>query len=205
MRRSLYVTLGLLVLASVLSAADDDLKPNPPYKHWSNFKVGSTVTLKQVIHDKRVDNPHQIDVTGRPEGDAERLNTYTLIELTPQRAVVQLTTTEVERGSMTEHSPVKLIYPATIHRRHHAGTTPKDKLKNFKEATEEVTVGGQKIKCAVVESEMKIAGETSISKVWTSDKVPGSTVKLVSSKKQGDDVLFETTVTVVSYKLGGGE
>jgi hypothetical protein len=79
----------------------------------------------------------------------------------------------------------------------------KDKVGNFHEGDEELEVDGKKIPCHWESSEIKAGDETSVSKLWWSDKVPGGTVKQVTTKKQGDKVLFETTTVLLKYHLAG--
>jgi hypothetical protein len=49
-----------------------------------------------------------------------------------------------------------------------------------KESSEDVEVGGKKLKCKVVESNTEASGTKTHSKVWTSHDVPGGTVKMES-------------------------
>src|SRR5215471_8809837 len=102
--------VGMWMAFVALTAAEPkaDMVANPPYKNWSAFKVGTTVKLLQTVVDKSGDAPGVIDATARPEGPAETYITYKLLQLTPEKAVVSMTQTEVGVGSQTEHAPVKI-------------------------------------------------------------------------------------------------
>jgi hypothetical protein len=206
MHRFLAVTAALLAPLALVGAADDkemkDTVPNPAYKHWSAFKPGAMAVHKQVIVDKAPDGPNSIDATGKPEGASEELLTYKLLSVTPEKAVIEMVETELAPGSETEHAPVKITYHAKLHPKHKGKN--KDKVGKFKETTEEVEVGGMKIKANVVESEIKEGDEVSHQKLWWSNDVPGGLVKEVVTKSQGGKVYYETTTTLLKFSKGGG-
>jgi hypothetical protein len=201
----LGAALLVFCLVPVVLAAEegkDDLVPNPPYKNWSAFKKGTTVKLLQTVVDKSGDQPGVIDATARPDAPHETYMTYRLQNVNSERAVVLMTQTEVESGSEIEHAPVRITYPARVHKKYAGHALPKAKVENFKEGDEEVKVGERTIKAHWVESEFKVGNETSTSKVWYSDDVPGGTVKRITTKKEGDKVLFETTTVLVRFTPG---
>jgi hypothetical protein len=195
--------IGLSALVWLASTATrttlaDEARPNPPYKNWAAFNVGASSTLKSVLVDHSSDDPNTIDTTARPQGAAEQLTTYKLTQKTPEKIVIEQTDTDIEAGSETEHPAVKITYPATV-------STPKPSnadVSEVKEGEEEIEVAGKPTKVHWVESTVKIGGETSMEKLWWTDAVPGGTVKLVTTKKQGDKVFFERTLTLVSFKTG---
>jgi hypothetical protein len=191
---------ALVWLASMATktALADEARPNPPYKNWAAFNVGASSTLKSVLIDHSGDDPNTIDATARPEGAAEQLVTYKMMQKTPEKVVIEQTDTDLEAGSETEHPSVKITYPATV-------STPKPSNANVsgvKEGDEEIEVAGKPMKVHWVESTVKIGDETSIDKLWWTDAVPGGTVKQVTTKKQGEKVFFERTSTLVSFKTG---
>lgn len=175
-----------------------DSRPNPPYKNWSAFNVGAFSTVKSVLVDHSGDDPNTIDTTARPEGSAEQLSTYKLVQKTSDKVVVEQTDTDIEAGSETEHSPAKITFPATIQK-----PPANSNVSGVKEGEEEVDVDGKSIKCHWVESTIKIGDETSSNKLWWSDAVPGGTVKQVTTKMQGDKVFFIRTTSLVNFKTGG--
>lgn len=64
---------------------------------------------------------------------------------------------------------------------------------------ETLDIGGTKITCKVVETKMDANGKTITSKSWTSDQVPGGTVKRMSDMMGSMQVLQE----LVEFKRGG--
>jgi len=192
---------SLLVVLAVTAAEKEEMVTNPAFKSWSEFKVGTSATLKQVVVDKSGDDPNAIDATAAPPGPNEMLYTLKLIEKTPEKVVVEKILTDVEQGNLIEHPPVKMIFPAKIAKRYVDTGHPKSKVEDFKEGEETITVGGKKIECHWVESRIKIGEEESISKVWAnSEVVPGGKVKAMTVKKQGGKVFFESTTNLVSIE-----
>ncbi len=59
-----------------------------------------------------------------------------------------------------------------------AGTPPGTEVKDL--GTETVTIDGKEVECKVTETKVKMGDKTVTSKVWTSDDVPGGTVKAMS-------------------------
>jgi hypothetical protein len=202
MRRAavlLAVALPLaLATAREEKAEKEEMVPNPAYKNWSSFKKGATVTLKEVVVEHLTDNPHAIDATARPHKPMEILNTYTLQEVTPERAIVRWVQTDVHHHHLTEHSPKRIIYPAKAPAAH--GPLSKKEVANFMEGEETLKAAGKEIKCQWASSDIKVGDETSSSKMWWSPDVPGGIVKQVTTKKQGDKVLYESTTLLTTLK-----
>ena len=169
--------------------------PNPPYKHWSAFKVGTTVTQKEQV--KFAKNSEEAD--NYPGGTHEKDYTYKLIEITPEKVVVQLTITDYGYGESTELAPSKITYPAKLKKEH--VTTSKDEIETFKEGQEDVKVLGKTVRCHWVEIVNKDGDETMDRKHWTSDEIPGGTVKEVKKQSRGNAVFTESVQTVVSYHV----
>jgi hypothetical protein len=67
--------------------------------------------------------------------------------------------------------------------------------KKLGEGDEDVEVAGKKLKCHWVEYEMDSGGGKMKSKVWTSDAVPGGTVKTVSKNDT-----MESTMTLTGFE-----
>lgn len=199
MRRGLVLAAILLVPCALAAAADDEKVANPPYKNWSSFKPGSYSVIRVSVQDQSNDDPGVIDATARPHGAHEFIRTYRLVSVSPDRAVVSSTQTDLEEGTEHEHSPHRITYFPTVIK-HKASGAPKDQISGVKEGDDTIEVGGKAVKCHWVESVMKVDDETSTQKLWYSDKVPGGTVKTVTTKKQGDKVLFKTTATLIDFK-----
>jgi hypothetical protein len=203
MRRAAVLLAVALPLAFATAreekAEKGEMVPNPAYKNWSSFKKGATVTLKEVVVEHAGDNPNAIDVTARPHKPMEILNTYTLQNVNPERAVVTWVQTDVHHHHLTEHSPKRIIYPAKAEAGR-GGSLSKKEVANYKEGEETLKVAGKEIKCQWASSDIKIGDETSSSKMWWSPDVPGGIVKQVTTKKQGDKVIYEVTTMLTELK-----
>lgn len=195
-----------LPLASILLLGAGDAPPagqlvdNPPYRQWSAFNVGASVTLVEKVEGNS-DLPGIVDATAQPPGPQEYRITDTLVQFTPQRAVIQETVTRVGRNSFTELAPAKLIYPAKV-KAEQAASTPKSEMVSLNEGDEEMDVAGKKLKVHWVATVIKGGSEVSTSKEWLSDDVPGGLVKQITSKAEGDKVLIKSSMTVLSFKRG---
>jgi len=198
MRRILNLMMAAILLLgameSAVRAADDEMVTNPPYKHWSAFKVGTTVTQKE--HVRFAKSSDEADYY--PGGVREKDATYTLLEVTPEKAVVQLTIVEYGHGSTTELAPSKITYPAKVKKEH--VSTSKEEIETFKEGDEDVNVLGKTIRCHWVEIIDQDGDETYYHKVWDSDEVPGGIIKEIRSQKKGNAVISESDHAVVSYQ-----
>ena len=197
MRRvsSLIVALTFMCGASLSTAraAQDEMVPNPPYKHWSAFKVGTTVTQRE--HQKFGKDTDEADYYAG--GTRGKDSTYTLLEVTPEKVVVQLVITEYSAGSATELAPLKITFPSTARKSRVA--TSKHDIEEFKEGDEEITVLGKPVKCHWIELTDKDGDETFYHKMWESDEIPGGIVKEIKTTKKGDAVTSESEYSVHSF------
>lgn len=187
--------VAVLLAAGVVSAAEGDLIPNPPYKHWAAFKPGTTVTLKQIV---REGTPN---AAASPSEETEQLNAFKLLEVTPEKVVVEQISSDIENGSIVEQAPVKLIFPAKVDKKYAKGGVAREKLTSFKEGLESVKHDKGDAKCQLVESSIKNGDEESISRQWSCDDVPGGIVKEVITKKIGGKVAYETTTLLIDIKV----
>ena len=194
---SALAALTCLALATARAADADDLVANPRYKGWADFKPGATVTHKELTRFP----------AGSPEGKYfprgvdERDVRYKLVSLTPDRAVVETVVLDYELLSQVEAAPTRIIYPAKVKRAHVEGA--REQLK-VKEGKEDVEALGKTYKCEWYETTRTTAdGEVVTRKRWIAAEVPGGIVKEVTVTKKGDQVIAETTTTVLKMKAGG--
>jgi hypothetical protein len=193
----------LSTLAALAVAADEsaDTVDNPPYQNWSAFKPGTLVKLKRTVIDKSGDQPGVVDATAAPNAPHVAYTTYKLVSVTPEKAVVEMTETDIEGGSEVEHPPLKITYKAKVAKKYTESGVPKADVKGLKEGEEKMKVAGHEVDAHWVESEFSVENETSYSKVWASDQVPGGTIKKTTIKKEGGKVLFETELEVVELQI----
>jgi hypothetical protein len=188
--------LTCLALATARAADADDLVANPRYKGWSDFKPGATVTHKEKTRFP-AGSPQ-----GKyyPEGVDERDVTYKLVSVTPDKAVIETVVVDYELLSRVEAAPTRITYPAKVKR---AYVEEARERLNVKEGKEEIEVLGKTYMCEWYETtRMTPDGETMTRKRWIIDKVPGGIVKEVTVTKKGDQVVAETTTTVLNMKAG---
>jgi hypothetical protein len=189
--------LTCLALATARGADADELVMNPRYKGWAEFKPGATLTHKEKTHFP-AGSPQ-----GKyyPEGVDERDITYKLVSVTPEKAVVETVVLDYELLSRVEAAPTRIIYPAKVKRAYVEGA--REQLK-VKEGKEDVEVLGKTYKCEWYETTRSAAdGEVVTRKRWIAAEVPGGIVKEVTVTKKGDQVIAETTTTVLEVKAGG--
>ncbi len=191
--RWVFAVAAVCLLVPAGLRADDagEKVDNPFYSFWTNCKVGSTAT-----HVERV------KVSG-PEGklmpgaqDVKRIR-YKLVELTPERAVVEQVVREKEILGEIEQAPTRMIYPAKV---------AKEELKNVLDETgarigeETVKYQGNDVKVATVQGKYNRDGADVEFKRWYLKDIPGAIVKQVRRISQEGKVLQESTIDLVDYK-----
>jgi hypothetical protein len=189
--------LTCLALATARGADPDDLVTNPRYKGWADFKPGATVT-----HKEKTRFP-----AGSPEGKYypqgvdERDITYKLVSVSPDKAVVETVVLDYELLSRVEAAPTRIIYPAKVKR---AYVEEAHEQLKVKEGKEDVEVQGKTYKnCEWYETtRMTADGEVVTRKRWIAPQVPGGIVKEVTVTKKGDQLVAETTTSVLQMKAG---
>jgi hypothetical protein len=187
--------VGLLAFAAPRGEEDDkkaETIPNPAYKHWSAFKVGTTVTVRE-----KVKFPAESEEGQRyHKGTLVKDITYTLTEVTPAKAVVTVVETEHARNHLQESAPFKMIYPAAIEK---GLGTPKESFAKHKQEDVEVKLSGKTYKATLIDTTHKLGGLTKMHQVWVSDDVPGGIVKDIRSEKDGEKIISESTLEVTSF------
>jgi hypothetical protein len=189
--------LTCLALATARAADADELVANPRYKGWTEFKPGATITHKEKTRFP-AGSPQ-----GKyyPDGVDERDVVYKLVSVTPEKIVVETVVTDYELLSQVEAAPTKITYPAKVKKANVEGA--REQLK-VKEGKEDVEALGKTYKCEWYETTRTTAdGEVVTRKRWIAPEVPGGIVKEVTVTKKGDQVIAETTTTVLEMKAGG--
>lgn len=143
---------------------------NPAYQRWAGFKPGTTVTYRAV--------------TGADgeKGVTTTTTTYKLVELTDERAVVEMTaTTKRYDGLETTNPPDRLINPRLVSLPPGASKGDLGKPPGAAEQGEAVVEsGGRPYRARWQKSKASNeAGEVFVT-AWTSDEVPSGLVKSVT-------------------------
>jgi hypothetical protein len=182
--------LSLLLAAS--AAAQEDMVANPFYKFWAGSKPGATaVHLEQT----KLSGPEGQAV---PSGVDEKRIVYKVLEVTNDRAVVEMVVTEQDFLGYVQAAPTRYIYPAKLKKVHLERILLE---AGGKTGEDSVTVEGKDMKCKTLAGTVKaLEGEQIEFKLWLSDDVPGTIVKQVRTARQKGDLIAETTTTLQSYK-----
>jgi hypothetical protein len=137
---------------------------NPLYQSWAKQKPGTSITLKGMS-----------EVGGQK---SESTMTTKLVEATPDKVVVEFTTTAKVMGKDFSQPPTKLEFPKTITESQLAEqSNPKGKVG---EGTADVKVGDKTYKTKWYKIELDQMGSKVTTTVWTSQEVPGTLVKTES-------------------------
>jgi len=186
--------LTCLALATARGADADDLVTNPRYKGWANFKPGATITHKEKTRFP-TGSP-----SGKyyPDGVDERDISYKLVSVTPEKIVVETVVTDYELLSQVEAAPTRIIYPAKVKR---AYVEEAHEQLKVKEGKEDVEALGKTYKCEWYETTRTTAdGEVVTRKRWIAAEIPGGIVKELTVTRRGNQVIAETTTTVLQAK-----
>ncbi len=156
--------LPCLALVLAASAFADEIE-NPAYENWAQFKVGAMVEYKTVS-----------DVAGNK---TESVITYTLLEVTDEKAVIEMKTSTIMAGQKYDTPAVKMEHPAVLEATPE-GTTEQPEVEQTK-GEESIDAAGQTWATTWYESATDQNGMKTTSRTWTSDDVPGTLVKSVTN------------------------
>jgi len=175
--KTLLVAVAMLVVtASVAAGADID---NPEYQRWSAFKPGAFVKFKMVS-----------EASGTK---TEMAQTVKLVEVSPTRAVVEVV---MVAGGQTLPAQKRDV-PAKV-KSEPAGDAKAAKAAKPAEGSEDLEVGGKKVKTTWVESTVETGGNKTVAKVWQAKGVPGGTVKMES--RTTGAVTAKTSMVATEWK-----
>lgn len=200
--RAMFLFAGML---SMLAAAppttalgqgkgEEEMIANPSYTHWSAFKVGATVTRREKIKFP----PNSEEGERYPDHTLVKDITYKLIEVTPAKAVVEVIEAEYGRGLIEEAAPFKISYLAKMKK---GLGSNKENFAKHKEEEVEIKILDKTYKATLVDTLHKNGPLTRTHQVWLSDEVPGGILKDVRSQKEGDKVISESSLEIISFKV----
>ncbi|RCK79537.1 MAG: hypothetical protein OZSIB_4291 [Candidatus Ozemobacter sibiricus] len=179
--RSLALAVAVVLLAGLPLLAQNQID-NPVYQNWARFKPGTRVAYSQTS-----------EVMGNT---TESQIVYELVEVTPDKVVVELTGSTTLLGKRTDMPKARLEYPA---RTDPADPTVKNALNARTASTEEtLDLLGGKLTCKVFEATVEQQGSTIKSRFWYSDEIPGS---LVKSETIMEKPVQTKTLMVLSEKV----
>jgi len=171
----------LVVIWLTAGIAHAEMMDNPMYQHWARFKPGSYVTVKCITK------------TGNFANESEQ--TYTLKEITPQKAVVETKMTVIAGGNRTAMPPSTMDIPAKVEKgKAVAATDVKASGKVIGQGEEVMTIKDKKVKVKWIKSVADVSGTKSEVTVWTSDDIPNMTAKSVNNTSGKSTMTMEQIV-----------
>jgi len=183
---------GILIVSFLLPAIadekDDEMVDNPMYTAWASFKPGATSTISE-------NTTYSGDTNPVPD---QKVITYTLLSVSPEKVVVSAVTVEQETLGTVESAPTKHTYPAKLKKSYLAKAAPELQARK---GEEKITWKDKEIECKTLSGSFKKEGEEVEFKFWVNEKVPGGFVKRTRTLKQKDDTIT-TTGTLQSYSEG---
>lgn len=179
-----FVAVACFVMTTAARAQESE---NPAYKSWAAHKPGTMVKHKSVT-----------DAAGQKmEGEM----VWTLLEVTPEKAVIEMKTTMTVMGNKMEQPATKQEIPAKLATGQSGN--PADEMKKqgaeVKESEETVTVNGKEIKAKVYDVKMKQGEMDVTSKMWISNDVPGMLVR--NETKTSGQMASDTKMELVEWEL----
>jgi hypothetical protein len=161
-----------------------DMVNSPPYAHWSQFRPGTSVTVREVVT--------------LPDGSVgEAVITSTLISKSKDKLQVETLVTTGGAKSWTaasEKTRTTTEYPAKV--RFEQFQTPISTGYSVREGKELLEVKGKKVETEWVEATTTIGDETTVEKMWTAKEIPGGVVKRAVTQKKGAQVVQSSTELV---------
>jgi hypothetical protein len=189
--RSLVAIIVLSACATMTGAQDKEMVENPFYKFWAKSKIGASVSLKETT---KLSGPAAGGETG---GTDVKMIEHKLLELTPEKAIVETVVTEGEIFGFVQAAPTKHIYPAKL---------PKEVLEELLKETgakavdATIKVDGKEMKVKYLTGTMKQGADDEVDfKFWLSEEVPGAIVKRIRTSKVKGVVVAETTIEMTKF------
>ncbi len=198
---ALFLIAGVIFLHSAASPpvlgqgkGEEEMIANPAYTHWSAFKVGASVTRREKIKFP----PDSEEGERYADHTLVKDITYKLLEVTPEKAVVEVIESEYGRGLIEEAAPFKISYLAKMKK---GLGSNKESFAKHKEEEVEIKILGKTYKATLVDTLHKNGPLTRTHQVWMTGEIPGGILKDVRSQKEGDKTISESTLEVVSFKV----
>lgn len=175
------VVCALALMGSAAMA--QEMVDNPTYQSWAKFKPGTTVSLSS---------------DSNMGGVAMKMDmTYKLVELTPEKAVVEMTM-KMPQGDNT----TKMDIMAKVKKEDVRDVTMPPNAKGDAKALpdEDVKIGDKTYKCKVVEFTGENEGMKTAGKSWSCADMPGQIVKMETKMSGALEGTTKMTVTAAEIK-----
>lgn len=153
------------------------------YQSWRSHKPGTKVVVKNETSAQTMTLVQQV--------------TYTLLEITPQKAVVELTVVTNMGGINNEAKARQDILARIDSTEQYLPSNLKGSAKQV--GTETIDVGGKKVSCKVFEFTGQGPQGSATGKTWQTLDIPGGSAK-VEMNVQGGKIAATIKTTVVSVE-----
>jgi hypothetical protein len=183
------VTCAAAVLLALAAgpARADETTDGPEFRSWSKFKPGTSITFKAT--------------TTAAEANTEAIMTVKLLEVTDDKVVL-------ETSGVTKVAGMEFKVPTSKRDSTKTITIPKEVPKppkpgekpdgTYEEGTETIKAAGQEFKTKWYKTKAEIGGVKIESKMWISEDVPGTMVRM-ESKSTGASTA-DSTFELVEFK-----
>ena len=183
------ILCGLTLLSAIASEGKETspapvLVDNPAYQSWAKFGPGTYVRFTTTYLPKPT-----------TEGFAvESSTTCTLKTVTEDKVkIAESTIVTLASGKSVARTPRGFECPAKIRK-------PAEAPKPVEEGEETIKVGDEQIATTWTKTVTVNAGTTVTTTIWTSDSIPGGTVKSVIEQKSEKATTTETKI-LVAYEV----
>jgi hypothetical protein len=189
-RMRTLTTIALVLFVGGFARADETID-NPEFASWAKFKNGTTVTIKTTS-----------EFSGM---STESVQTVKLVDSSADKLVLETAISMTVAGMKVDVPAMKRDVPKTLTLTDEAKKAKAEAEKAQTEAksedgSETLTIGGTSLKCKWRRTKINIMGNETDSKIWTSDEVPGGTVKMESTT--GGAVSVKTKFEMTEFKKG---
>lgn len=175
--------LAVILISATATLAHAEQIDNPDYLHWKQFKVGSMSKIVQVTR------------MGANEFKSEVITT--LKEVTDEKAVISVQTVTYSMGNRISNPPMNREFPAKIEKVVPPGIEGAEKPR-IEKGVETILVAGRKVVCQWLKTTSKTGGNTSVTKTWSSESIPGRLAK--QEAKVTGTMNTTTVVTCTEFK-----
>ena len=160
---------------------------NPAYDSWASHKPGTSVTMTSTS-----------EVSGMK---TESEMVYTLKEVTPEKAVIELKTTTTAMGQKMEGPATTMEIPSA------GAAAPTEPVKAAgaegaaaQTSEETVKIAGKEYKATCTTTKSEANGAKTEAKTWTSPEIPGTLLKMESTSTGQMAMSTKMEVTKVELK-----
>ncbi|MCS7033736.1 MAG: hypothetical protein NZ561_07040 [Phycisphaerae bacterium] len=196
MRALGIILAGLTVLLGLPAPASAEIVDSTRYRSWARHLPGTSISRTS-------------EVRSGPDSLVTDVK-QTLIEVTPEKVVVEVEVTFSSKGQVSRAPPRRVEFPARVEK-YSDLLSPEIRARFGEERMETVEVLGESVECRVIDFEgtqsprgggapIKVSGT-----IWISEQIPDATVQLIQNAQQsgpdGQPVVAVTYTAVASKKI----